>query len=110
MLVHYGIRPSSISTTHGGAWLTIADVLVSQANQLLGASRQLYRNTKTNETITRTFSYALSVVRRTQIQDVAPITYFVSVQVMQQAPRRRPFRPAPEQAEAASGTKHATAG
>lgn len=30
-LVHHGIRSSSVSTTHGGAWPTVPDVLVSQA-------------------------------------------------------------------------------
>ena len=55
-LVHHGIRSSSISTTHGSAWLTVTEVLVSEANQLLGASYQFYRNSKTNETIVRTVS------------------------------------------------------
>ena len=40
-LVHHGIRSSSVSTTHGGAWPTVPDVFVSQANQLFGASYQL---------------------------------------------------------------------
>ncbi|KAI9443540.1 subtilisin-like protein [Lactarius indigo] len=56
-LVHHGVRPSSISTTHGGAWLTVTNVLVSQANQLLGASYQLYRHTKVNYTIIRTVGH-----------------------------------------------------
>jgi tripeptidyl-peptidase-1 len=97
-LLHHGIRSSSISTTHGGAWLTVTDVLVSQANQLLGASYQLYRNTKTNETIIRTVGYALPAVLHNQIQDVAPTTYFFSARVMQQTPRRRSFGPASAQA------------
>jgi tripeptidyl-peptidase-1 len=56
-LEYHGIRSSSISTTHGGGWLTVADMLVSQANKLLGASYQLYRNSKTNDTIVRTVGY-----------------------------------------------------
>lgn len=103
-LVDHGTRSSSISTTHGGAWLTVSDVLMSQANQRLGASYQLYRNSKTNETIIRTVGYALPwhAVLHTQIQGIAPTTYFVSVRVMQQALRRCSFGPVPAQAQAAS--------
>ncbi|KAH9025381.1 peptidase S8/S53 domain-containing protein [Lactarius pseudohatsudake] len=53
-LAHHGVRPSSISTTHGGAWLTVSNVLVSQANEMLGASYQLYRHSEVNDTIIRT--------------------------------------------------------
>ena len=102
-LVHHDIRSSSISTTHGGAWLTVTDVLVSQANQLLGASYELYRNTKTNETITRTVGYALPAVLHAQIEDIAPTTYFAPVRMTQQTTRRRSLGLAPEQAEVASG-------
>ena len=94
-LVHHGIRRSSISTTHGGAWLTITNVLVSQANQLLGASYQLYRHSKTNETILRTVGYALPAVLHTHIRTVAPTTYFASTRAMRQTTRRRSFGPAP---------------
>ncbi|KAH9036276.1 hypothetical protein EDB84DRAFT_1560937 [Lactarius hengduanensis] len=38
----HGGPSSSISTTHGGSWLTLTGVPVSQANELLGASYQLY--------------------------------------------------------------------
>ena len=87
-LVHHGIRPSSISTTHGGSWLTVTDVPVSQANQLLSASYQLYQNSKTNDTIIRTISYALPKVLHAHIQTVEPTTYFPSTQ-MRQTQRRR---------------------
>ena len=40
---HHDIRPSSVSTASSGGWLTVTNVLVSQANQLLGTSYQLYR-------------------------------------------------------------------
>jgi tripeptidyl-peptidase-1 len=66
-------------------------MLVSQANQLLGASYQLYRNTKTNNTIIRTVGYALPAVLHTHIQAVAPTTHFASKRVMRQTPRRRSF-------------------
>ena len=79
-LLHHGIRPCSISTTHGGSWLTVTDVLVSQANQLLGASYQLYHNLKTNVTIIRTVGYALPAILHTSIRTVAPTTHFPSKQ------------------------------
>ena len=99
-LLHHGIRSSSISTSHGGSWLTITDVLVSQANQLLGASYQLYRNSKTNATIIRTVSYALPAKLHTHIRTVAPTTHFPSTRGMRQTPSKRA---APAQAQPASG-------
>jgi tripeptidyl-peptidase-1 len=41
----------SISTTHGGSWLTVTGVPVSRANKLLRASYQLYYHAGTNQTI-----------------------------------------------------------
>ncbi|KAH8981856.1 subtilisin-like protein [Lactarius hatsudake] len=87
-LAHHGVRPSSISTTHGGAWLTISNVLVSQANEILGASYQLYRHAKVNDTIIRTVSYALPEALHAHIQAVAPTTYFASTRTRRQTPRR----------------------
>ena len=84
--------------THGGAWLTVTDVPVSQANQLLGASYQLYRNSKTNDTMIRTVGYALPAVLHTHIQAVAPTTYFSTTREMLQTPRRRSFGAAHAQA------------
>ncbi|KAH9053377.1 subtilisin-like protein [Lactarius vividus] len=97
-LAHHGVRPSSISTTHGGAWLMVSNVLVSQANDMLGASYQLYRHAKVNETIIRTVSYTLPEVLHAHIQAVAPTTYFASAQTLRQTPRTRPI-----EAAAASG-------
>ncbi|KAI9450439.1 peptidase S8/S53 domain-containing protein [Lactarius psammicola] len=88
-LVHHGVRSSSISMTHGGAWLTVTDVLVSQANQLLGASYRLYRHAKTNDTIIRTVGYALPEVLHIHIQTVAPTTYFAPTGVLRQKLRKR---------------------
>ena len=102
-LLHHGIRPSSISTTHGGEWLRVTDVLVAQANQLLGASYQLNRNLKTNNTIIRTVSYALPDVLHTHIQTIAPTTHFPSTQGMRHTLHRRTSGAAPERAQAASG-------
>ncbi|KAH9038203.1 Pro-kumamolisin, activation domain-containing protein [Lactarius pseudohatsudake] len=93
-LTHHGVQPSSISTTHGGAWLTISNVLVSQANQMLGASYQLYRHAKVNDTIIRTVSYALPNVLHAHIQAVAPTTFFASARTLRQALRRRPVEAA----------------
>ena len=87
-LVHHGIRPSFISTTHGGSWLTVADVFESQANQLLSASYQLYRNSKTNDTILCTVGYALPKVLHTHIKTVEPTTYFPSTWMRQTLSRR----------------------
>ena len=98
-LVHHGIRSSSISMTHRGNWLTITDVHVSQASQLLGASYQLYRNVITNETVIRTVGYSLPAVLYTHVQTVTPTTYFSSMGVTLQTPHRRPFGPAPAQAQ-----------
>ncbi|KAH9165875.1 peptidase S8/S53 domain-containing protein [Lactarius sanguifluus] len=59
-LAHHGVHPSSISTSHGGGWLTVMNVPVPQANELLGASYQLYRLAGKNDTaILRTVGYAL---------------------------------------------------
>ncbi|KAH9054641.1 subtilisin-like protein [Lactarius vividus] len=104
-LAHHGVRPSSISMTHGGGWLTVSNVLVSQANDMLGASYQLYRHAKVNETIIRTASYALPDVLHAHIQAVAPTTYFASTRAMRRAPRRRSVGAvaASAEAEAASG-------
>ena len=87
-LLHHGIRPSSISASHGGSWLTVTDVLVPQANQLLSASYQLYRNSETNDTIIRTVSFALPAVLHAHIQTVEPTTYFPSTRMRQTLSRR----------------------
>ncbi|KAH9015229.1 peptidase S8/S53 domain-containing protein [Lactarius pseudohatsudake] len=79
-LVHHGVRPSSISTTHGGAWLA------------------LYRHSKVNDTIIRTVSFSLPEVLHAHIQAVAPTTYFASTRTRRQTPRRRSV-----EAAAASG-------
>ncbi|KAH9029515.1 subtilisin-like protein [Lactarius pseudohatsudake] len=57
-LDHHGVQPSTISTKHGGSWLTLTGVPVSRANELLSASYQLYQHIGTNETVLRTLSVA----------------------------------------------------
>jgi tripeptidyl-peptidase-1 len=87
LLSHHGVPSSSISTTHGGDWLTLTGVPVSQANQLLGASYQLYRHAGTNDsTILRTVGYALPAVLHTHVQTVAPTTFFSSMHTLRQTP------------------------
>ncbi|KAH9159989.1 subtilisin-like protein [Lactarius sanguifluus] len=76
-LEHHGVPSSSISTSHGGGWLTITGVPVSQADELLSASYQLYRHTGDNatEVILRTVSYSLPEVLHAHVQTVAPTTH-----------------------------------
>ncbi|KAH8983112.1 subtilisin-like protein [Lactarius akahatsu] len=103
-VAHHGVRPSSISTTHGGAWLTVTNVLVSQANQMLGASYQLYRHAKVNVTIIRTVSYALPEVLHAHIQAVAPTTYFAAIRTQRKTPRRHSVEAAAALAETEAGS------
>ncbi|KAF8257610.1 peptidase S8/S53 domain-containing protein, partial [Lactarius quietus] len=77
-LRHHSVSSSSISVTHGGSSLLLAGVSVSQANNLLGASYQLYNHVETNETILRTISYSLPVVLDAHVQTVDPTTCFSS--------------------------------
>ncbi|KAH9053895.1 peptidase S8/S53 domain-containing protein [Lactarius vividus] len=88
-LEHHRITSSSVSVTHGGSFLTVAGVPVSQANGLLGASYQLYRHTRTNETIVRTLGYSLPVVLDGHVQTVAPTTFFSSLLTQEQTPCKR---------------------
>ncbi|KAH8983973.1 subtilisin-like protein [Lactarius hatsudake] len=88
-LEHHRVTSSSVSVTHGGSFLTVTEVSVSQANDLLGASYQLYTHTKTNETIVRTLGYSLPVVLHGHVQTVAPTTFFSSLLTQDQTPRKR---------------------
>ncbi|KAH8995261.1 peptidase S8/S53 domain-containing protein [Lactarius hatsudake] len=88
-LEHHHVTSSSVSVTNGGSFLTVTGVSVSQANDLLGASYQLYRHTKSNETIVRTLGYSLPVVLHMHVQTVAPTTFFSSQLTPWQTPRKR---------------------
>ncbi|KAF8265036.1 peptidase S8/S53 domain-containing protein [Lactarius quietus] len=89
-LKHRGIPGSSISVSHGGGWLTVAAVPVSQANEMLNASYQLYRQSGTNDTsILRTISYALPAELHKHVQTVVPTTYFGSTDTQWQSSQRR---------------------
>ena len=87
-LEHHRVPTSSISITHGGGWLTVTGVLVSQANEMLGASYQVYRPYGTNgTTILRTVGYALPAVLHSHVKTVVPTTYFGSTGALQRTPR-----------------------
>ncbi|KAF8266373.1 peptidase S8/S53 domain-containing protein [Lactarius quietus] len=85
-LKHRGVS-SSISTTLGGSWLTLTGVPVSQANDLLGASFQLYKHTETNDIVLRTISYALPAVLHAHVDTVVPTTYFGSPRAQTKTPQ-----------------------
>ena len=71
---------------------------MSQANDLLGASYQLYYHARTNDTILRTADYALPAELHTHVRTIVPTTAFTSSGVLQQAPRSRPGGASPAQA------------
>lgn len=100
---HHGVQPSSISRSHGGGWLTASDVPVSLANELLGASYQLYRYVGTNDTaILRTVSYSLPEVLHAHVRTVVPTTYFASERTLLRRPKKPPVGAAEAPAKAAS--------
>ncbi|KAF8268740.1 peptidase S8/S53 domain-containing protein [Lactarius quietus] len=80
-LEHHGVPSSSISTSHGGNWLTLTSVPVSKANNLLSASYQYFLHAETNETIIRTLSYALPEVLHPHVQTIVPTTFFGSASI-----------------------------
>ncbi|KAH9172029.1 subtilisin-like protein [Lactarius sanguifluus] len=87
---HHRVPSSSISTSHGGSWLTLIGVPISRANEMLGASYQLYRPAGTNDsTILRTVGYSLPVVLHTHVQTVAPTTNFSPMRTSRQTPSIR---------------------
>ncbi|KAH9161681.1 subtilisin-like protein [Lactarius sanguifluus] len=102
-LKSHGVLPSSISVSHGGNWLTLTGVSVSKANDLLGASYQLYRHAESNETIVRTIGYSLPAALHGHVQTVAPTTYFASRRMSWQTPRKRSGKAATEQVNSTSG-------
>ncbi|KAF8268124.1 subtilisin-like protein [Lactarius quietus] len=77
-LEHHGVPSSSISTSHGGNWLTLTSVPLSKANDLLSASYQYFLHAETNETIIRTLSYALPEVLHSHVRTIVPTTFFGS--------------------------------
>ncbi|KAF8259483.1 Pro-kumamolisin, activation domain-containing protein [Lactarius quietus] len=75
-LGHYGVPSSSISPSLGGNWLMVTNVPMSQANEMLGASCQIYQHVETNDTVLHTISYSLPEALHGHIKTVVPMTYF----------------------------------
>ncbi|KAH9035165.1 subtilisin-like protein [Lactarius deliciosus] len=88
-LDHYSVHPSTISTKHGGSWLTLTGVPVLRANKLLNASYQLYQHIGTNDTVLRTLSYGLPAALVEHVQNVAPTTHFGFPRMPRQEPLTR---------------------
>ena len=88
-LEHNGVSPSSVSTTHGGGWLTVADVPVPQANVLLDASYELYYHASRNDTILRTVGYSLPAGLHEHVQTIIPTTAFTSTRLLHQTSHLR---------------------
>ncbi|KAH9015095.1 subtilisin-like protein [Lactarius pseudohatsudake] len=88
-LDHYGVHPSTISTKHGGSWLTLTAVPISRANELLSASYQLYQHIGTNDTVLRTLSYGVPAALVEHVQNVAPTTHFGFPRTPRQEPLMR---------------------
>ncbi len=101
-LEHHGVPSSSISTTHGGSWLTLTGIPVSQANDLLGASYRVYEHAETKDRILRTVGYALPAVLHGHVHTVAPTTYFGSPHTLRQTPRKHSGEAAAALANSAS--------
>jgi len=77
--------------THGGGWLTLTGMPVSQVNELLDASYQLYRHVGMEDsTILRTVGYSLPEVLHAHVEAVAPTTFF-STSTSWQTQRERSF-------------------
>ncbi|KAH9003215.1 subtilisin-like protein [Lactarius hatsudake] len=102
-LKFHGVLPSSISVSHGGNWLTLTGVSVSKANDLLGASYQLYQHVGTNEIIVRTIGYSLPAALHGHVLTVAPTTFFASSRMSWQTPRKRSGSAAAGQVNVTSG-------
>ncbi|KAI9462798.1 subtilisin-like protein [Lactarius psammicola] len=102
-LEHNGVSSSMVSITHGGSWLTVSGVHVSKANNLLGASYQLYRHTAANTTVLRTISYGLPAELHGHVETVVPTTYFGSPRMPWRTPHTRSSRAAEAPAKEASG-------
>ncbi|KAH8997764.1 subtilisin-like protein [Lactarius hatsudake] len=102
-LGHHSVPSESVSVTHGGSSLTLTGVPISQANNLLGASYQLYRHVETNETIIRTIGYSLPATLHAHVQTVAPTTCFASPHTWWKAPLKHSGREAQSQGKVESG-------
>ncbi|KAH9065005.1 subtilisin-like protein [Lactarius vividus] len=101
--LQYHSVPLPTSLTHDGSWLTLTGVPVSKANDLLGASYQLYQHAETKEVIIRTVGYSLPAALYGHVQTVAPTTYFASPRMSWQTPKKRSGGAAVGEVNATSG-------
>jgi tripeptidyl-peptidase-1 len=69
--------------------MTLTDVSVTKANDLLGASYQVYRHIETNETVIRTVGYALPAALHGHVLTVSPTTEFAFPSMQSQTLRER---------------------
>ena len=89
-LEYKGVPLSSISTAHGGGWLTMTRVSMLQSNDLLVASYQLYFHAGTNNTILQTAGNSLLAVLHTHMQTIVLMTAFTSSFPLHQTLSNRP--------------------
>ncbi|KAF8258774.1 hypothetical protein EI94DRAFT_1814614 [Lactarius quietus] len=79
LLVEYhGIPRSSISVSHGGGWLTVAAVPVFRANEMLGASYQLYQQSGQMTQLLRTLQIFTTCCAAESRANCVPTTDFAS--------------------------------
>ncbi|KAH9160524.1 subtilisin-like protein [Lactarius sanguifluus] len=102
-LEHHAVHPSTVSTKHGGSWLTLTAIPVSKANELLRASYQLYQHIGTNNTVLRTLSYGLPAALVEHVQCVAPTTHFGFPRMPRQEPLMRRSGASTEQTKVPRG-------
>jgi hypothetical protein len=62
---------------------------LTKANDILGASYQIYRHIEMNETIDRTVGYALPAVLHGHVLTVSQTTVFAFPRMQRQTPRQR---------------------
>lgn len=76
-LTEHGISSSEVSTSSAGDWITIADVPVYLASELLGGAQySIYTHSASGDSIVRTTAYSLPSHLHEAIDVVAPTTYF----------------------------------
>ena len=76
---------------------------MTQANELLGASYELFRHAETNETILRMIRYALPAVLQAHVLAVVPTAYFATASTL-----RKPLHMHPGGAVSAGAPRDVT--
>ncbi|XP_006462127.1 hypothetical protein AGABI2DRAFT_193429 [Agaricus bisporus var. bisporus H97] len=80
-LEDFGISDDFIDRTGSGNWVTVR-VSVAQAERMLGTKYNVYRHSKSGESVVRTMSYSLPSELHSHIDVVAPTTYFGTMKSM----------------------------